>query len=187
MSTPKVIKTEDAYESALARIEEIFDAKPGTPEFDEMELLIALVEKYEDANYSIEAPDPISAIKFRMEQQGLKNKDLIPFIGSKSKVSEVLSGKRELSINMIRKLHEGLGIPAEVLIQDTKKTEPLSEVMEHGINFPFTEMFNRGWFNDFFDGTLAEAKKQKELIFAHFIAKINVKQTIIKIKLDYNA
>lgn len=175
MSTPKVIKTEEAYEEALSRIEEIFDSKPGTPEGDELELLVTLVELYEEEKYPIEAPDPISAIKFRMEQQGLKNKDLIPFIGSKSKVSEVLSGKRELSINMIRKLHEGLGIPAEVLIQDTKKTEPLSEVMEHGINFPFTEMFNRGWFNDFFDGTLAEAKKQKELILNKFISPYSIK------------
>lgn len=175
MNTPKVIKTEEAYESALARIEEIFDAKPGMPEFDEMELLVVLVEKYEDEKYHIEAPDPISAIKFRMEQQGLKNKDLIPFIGSKSKVSEILSGKRELSINMIRKLHEGLGIPAEVLIQDTKAPESLSEVMEHAINFPFTEMYNRGWFKDFFNGSLSEAKSQKEPILNKFISPFSIK------------
>jgi len=175
MITPKLIKTEEEYEAALNRIEEIFDSKPGTPEGDEMELLVKLVEIYEEEKYPISAPDPISAIKFRMEQQGLKNKDLIPFIGSKSKVSEVLSGKRELSINMIRKLHEGLGIPAEVLIQDTKKSVPLSEVMEHGVNFPFTEMYNRGWFKDFFNGSLAEAKKQTESILNQFISPFSVK------------
>ena len=96
---PKIIKSEEDYNIALNRIEEIFDAKPGTPEFDEMELLVRLVEIYEDEKYPISAPDPISAIKFRMEQQGLKSKDLIPYIGSKSKVSEVLSGKRALSLD----------------------------------------------------------------------------------------
>lgn len=173
MSTPKVIKTEEAYEEALSRIEEIFDSKPGTPEGDELELLVTLVELYEEEKYPIEAPDPISAIKFRMEQQGLKNKDLIPYIGSKSKVSEVLSGKRELSINMIRKLHEGLDIPAEVLIKDTKE-ESVSDVMAHGIHFPFTEMYNRGWFKDTFTGTLAEAKNQIENILTKFITPFSI-------------
>lgn len=102
-------------------MEEIFHSEPGTPEFDEMELLVSLVERYEDEKYPIEAPDPISAIKFRMEQQGLKNKDLIPYIGNKSKVSEVLSGKRSLSLNMIRKLHDGLDIPLESLIKEPEK------------------------------------------------------------------
>ena len=118
---PKILKTEEDYEATLKRIEEIFDAVPGTPEGDEMELLVHLVEIYEDENYPISAPDPISAIKFRMEQQSLKNKDLIPYIGSKSKVSEVLSGKRTLSISMIRKLHESLDIPLESLIKEPEK------------------------------------------------------------------
>ena len=171
---PKIIKSEDDYNIALNRIEEIFDAKPGSPEFDEMELLVKLVEIYEDEKYPISAPDPISAIKFRMEQQGLKNKDLIPYIGSKSKVSEVLSGKRALSLNMIRKLNEGLGIPAEVLIKETGKTLPDSSIMKHGINFPFTEMFRRGWFKDFFNGTLNEAKELKEELLIQFIGPFKI-------------
>lgn len=171
---PKIIKSEEDYNIALNRIEEIFDAKPGSPEFDEMELLVKLVEIYEDEKYPISAPDPISAIKFRMEQQGLKNKDLIPYIGSKSKVSEVLSGKRALSLNMIRKLNEGLGIPAEVLIKETGKTLPDSSIMKHGINFPFTEMFRRGWFKDFFNGTLNEAKELKEELLIQFIGPFKI-------------
>lgn len=171
---PKIIKSEEDYNIALNRIEEIFDAKPGAPEFDEMELLVKLVEIYEDEKYPISAPDPISAIKFRMEQQGLKSKDLIPYIGSKSKVSEVLSGKRALSLNMIRKLNEGLGIPAEVLIKETGKTLPDSSIMKHGINFPFTEMFRRGWFKDFYNGTLNEAKELKEELIIKFIGLFNI-------------
>jgi len=171
---PKIIKSEEDYNIALNRIEEIFDAKPGSPEFDEMELLVKLVEIYEDEKYPISAPDPISAIKFRMEQQRLKSKDLIPYIGSKSKVSEVLSGKRALSLNMIRKLNEGLGIPAEVLIKETGKTLPDSSIMKHGINFPFTEMFRRGWFKDFYNGTLNEAKELKEELIIKFIGLFNI-------------
>lgn len=116
MSYSKLLKTEEDYKAALKRIDEIFDAKQGTPEADELELLVALVELYEKEHYPIEAPDPISAIKFRMEQEGLTNADMTAYLGSKSKVSEVLSGKRRLSLAMIRKLATGLHIPAEVLI-----------------------------------------------------------------------
>ncbi len=174
MVTPKIIKSEEEYNTALNRIEEIFDAKPGTPEFDEMELLVRLVEIYEDEKYPISVPDPIAAIKFRMEQQGLKSKDLIPYIGSKSKVSEVLSGKRALSLNMIRKLNEGLGIPAEVLIKETVKTLPDASIMKHGINFPFTEMFRRGWFKDFYNGKLNDAKELKEELIIKFIGPFKI-------------
>ena len=174
MISPKVIKTEEEYNTILNRIEEIFDSKPGTPEFDELELLTQLAEIYEEEKYPIDLPSPVSAIKFRMEQQGLKSKDLIPFIGSKSKVSEVLSGKRALSLNMIRKLHEGLGIPAEVLIQESGKELPDSSIMEHGINFPFTEMYKRGWFTNFFDGTLSQAKELKEELIIKFIGNFNI-------------
>lgn len=117
----KLIKTKKEYAQALSRIEEIFDAKPRTQEFDELELLVKLVEIYEEEKFPIDFPDPVSAIKFRMEQQGLTNSDLIQYIGSKSKVSEVLSGKRQLSLNMIRKLSAGLNIPLEILIQESKK------------------------------------------------------------------
>lgn len=114
-----LIKTEAQNEEALARIEELM-ALEETPEVnDELELLATLVALYEEAAYPLAAPDPIAAIRFRMEQQELKQKDLIPYIGSKSKVSEVLSGKRSLSISMIRNLHEGLDIPLEVLLGES--------------------------------------------------------------------
>jgi HTH-type transcriptional regulator/antitoxin HigA len=113
----KVIKTDKEYRAAMARIDQIFAARPRTPEGDELELLLLLVEKYEDEAFPIDLPDPVTAIRFRMDQQGLKQKDLEPYIGSKSKVSEVLSGRRELSLTMMRKLVTGLGIPAEVLLR----------------------------------------------------------------------
>lgn len=115
---PKVIKTTAEHERAIARIEELFTAKPGTPKGDELELLILLVETYEAKEFPIDLPDPIEAIRFRMQQANLKQKDLIPIFGSKSKVSEVLNGKRELSLSMIRKLASELGIPTEVLLQE---------------------------------------------------------------------
>ena len=117
---PKVIKTAAQHEATLARIEEIFDAKPDTAKGDELELLLLLVESYEDKTYPIELPDPIEALRFRMEQAGLQPKDLIPYIGSKSKVEEVLSGQRPLSLSMIRKLVTGLRIPAEVALRAPK-------------------------------------------------------------------
>ena len=115
---PKLVKNEADYKTTLARIEEIFNAKLGSPEGDELDLLVTLVELYEEKAYRINLPDPITAIRFRMEQQGLKAKDMIPYIGSAPKVSEVLSGKRRLSLTMIRNLVNGLGIPAEVLLQE---------------------------------------------------------------------
>jgi HTH-type transcriptional regulator/antitoxin HigA len=116
---PKIIKTEAEHEQAqaLARLDVIFDAEPGTPEGDEAELLTALIEMYEEKAYPMDMPSPLEAIKFRMEQAGLKAKDLIPCLGSASKVSEVLAGKRSLSLSMIRNLVK-LGIPAEVLLQE---------------------------------------------------------------------
>ncbi|WP_372796134.1 type II toxin-antitoxin system HigA family antitoxin [Pontiella sp.] len=114
-----LIKTEAQNEEALARIEELMALEETPAVNDELELLATLVALYEEAAYPLAAPDPIAAIRFRMEQQKLKQKDLIPYIGSKSKVSEVLSGKRSLSISMIRNLHEGLDIPLEVLLGES--------------------------------------------------------------------
>ena len=113
----KLIKTDAEHAVALERIEALFAAQPGTPEGDECELLVYLVRQFEADQYPIGLPNPIEAIKFRMDQQGLKQADLVPFMGNKSKVSEVLSRKRPLSLSMIRKLHNGLGIPADVLLQ----------------------------------------------------------------------
>jgi HTH-type transcriptional regulator / antitoxin HigA len=117
MKNIKLIKTEEDYGLALKKIDSLFDAEPDTEEGDELELLVTLVEIYEKDHFPISNPSPIEAIKFRMDQMNLTPKDLIQYIGSKSKVSEVLSGKRTLSLTMIRRLNEGLGIPAEVLIQ----------------------------------------------------------------------
>ena len=111
------IKTEKDYQKALKRLEQIFDAKIGTKEGDELEILSILIEKYEDIHFPIDLPDPIEAIKFRMEQMGLKQNDLVEAIGFKSRVSEVLNRKRKLSLEMIRKLSDFLSIPTNVLIQ----------------------------------------------------------------------
>jgi len=114
----KLVKTKKDYEKALKRMEEIFSAGKGTPEFDELEVLGILIEAYEDEHFPIGLPDPIEAIKAHMENNDLKQKDLIKYIGSISKVSEVLNRKRPLSINMIRALHKGLGISLDILIQE---------------------------------------------------------------------
>ena len=113
----KPIKTEKDYQNALNRLEKVFDAEPGTPKGDELEILALLIEKYEEKHYPIEAPDPIEAIKFRMEQMGYKQKDLEKVIGYKGRVSEVLNGKRKLNLEMVRKLHTMLHIPLEALVQ----------------------------------------------------------------------
>lgn len=114
----KPIKNEQDYEAALERIEELFDAKQNTPEGDELEVLITLVSAYEDVHYKIAAADPIEAIKHIMEARGLENKDLVDFLGSKSKVSEVMNKKRRLSLAMIRTLHHSLHIPASLLVRE---------------------------------------------------------------------
>ena len=116
----KPIKTEQDYTNTLSQIESLMDAKPNTPQMDELEVLTTLVEAYEEQHYMMEAPDPIEAIKFRMEQEGLKQKDLITIVGSKSRVSEILNKKRKLTIEMIRNLHNQLHIPIESLFLDYK-------------------------------------------------------------------
>lgn len=115
----KVIKAESDYRAAMGVIDRLLERNPkaGTADADELEVLAVLMEEYERRTTDMGLPDPISAIEFRMEQQGLRQKDLVPYLGSRSKVSEVLSGKRTLTLNMIRALHSGLGIPAEVLLQ----------------------------------------------------------------------
>ncbi len=114
----KVIKTESEYNLALERLEVIFDAEVNTPEGDELELLSLLIESYENIHYPIELPDPIEAIKFRMDQLGYKPKDLAKVLGFRSRVTEVLNKKRKLSLDMIRRLNRDLNIPTEVLVQE---------------------------------------------------------------------
>jgi HTH-type transcriptional regulator/antitoxin HigA len=115
----KMIKTEEEYQEALAILDKLMDAVPGSPEEEELDLLAFLIENYEKVQFPISLPDPIEAIRFQMDQQGLTRKDLEKYIGSQSKVSEVLNRKRPLSLTMIRSLHEGLGISTEVLLQKT--------------------------------------------------------------------
>lgn len=113
----KPIKTEQDYEKSLERLEEIFDAKSNTKEGDELEVLSILIDNYEKEHCKIELPDPIEAIKFRMEQMGYDQKDLAEIIGLKSRTSEILNKKRKLSLGMIRRLHDKMHIPTDVLIQ----------------------------------------------------------------------
>jgi len=110
------IKTESDYQSALSRIEELWGAKKDTLEGDELDLLITLVEAYELKHYPIAPPDPIDAIKFRMEQMGMSKSDMVQYLGSQSRVSEILNRKRGLTLNMIKSLYKGLKIPLEILL-----------------------------------------------------------------------
>ena len=114
---PKAIKSAAALSAALARVESLMDAAPGSPAETELEVWSILIEKYEEEHFPVSAPDPIAAIEFRMEQLGLTRTDLLRHIPSRSKVSEVLSRRRPLSLQMIRSLHAGLRIPADVLLQ----------------------------------------------------------------------
>ena len=117
----KPIRTKADYEKALREIERLWGAKSGTPEGDRLDVLATLIDAYEAEHYPMEPPDPVEAIKFRMEQQGLSRKDLEPLIGTRTRVAEVLNRKRGLSIGMIRRLHDRLGISAEVLIRPSQK------------------------------------------------------------------
>ena len=133
----RVIKTEQENDAALARIEELMELEPVPDVTDELELLATLVELYEEKAYPSLFLDPVDAIRFRMEQLELRQKDLVPFMGNKSKVSEVLARKRSLSLSMIRKLHEGLEIPVEVLLGNEgvalgKVAESQSQYMHKG-------------------------------------------------------
>lgn len=114
----KPIKTEVDYDAALERIMMLMDAELDTPEGDELDILGTLIAAYESKNFAINKPNPIEAIRFRMEQYGLKDKDLVPYIGRTGRVSEVMNYRRKLTLTMIRKLHEGLNIPTESLVQD---------------------------------------------------------------------
>jgi HTH-type transcriptional regulator/antitoxin HigA len=117
----KPIRSEADHKRALAEIARLWGAKSGTPAGDRLDVLATLIDAYETEHHPIDPPDPVEAIKFRMEQQGLSRRDLEPFIGTRTRVAEVLNRKRSLSIGMIRRLHRGLGISAEVLIRPSRK------------------------------------------------------------------
>jgi HTH-type transcriptional regulator/antitoxin HigA len=123
LSEIKPIRTEADYEAALAEVERLWGARSGTPEGDRLDVLATLIDAYESEHHPIDPPDPIEAIKFRMEQQGLTRKDLEGILGSRTRIAEVLNRRRGLSINMIRRLHDKLGISAETLIRPTLVTQ----------------------------------------------------------------
>lgn len=145
MGKVQPIRMEADYEAALARVEALMDAEPGTPQGEELDLLTDLVEHYEAKHVPIGFPDAVAAIEFRLEQSGLTQRDLVPFIGSRAKVSEVLSGKRRLTMPMARALHEHLGIPAEVLLQEPAPSfaDAFADIEWH--RFPIKAMAQLHW------------------------------------------
>lgn len=121
MADVRPIRSKRDYEAALAEIERSWGAKAGTPKGDRLDVLATLIDAYESQHYPMDPPDPIEAIKFRMEQQGLTRRDLEQIIGTRTRIAEVLNRKRGLSIGMIRRLHDRLGISAEVLIRPSRR------------------------------------------------------------------
>ena len=137
------IRTEVEHKKAVSRIIEILGAEEGSPEDRELDALVEAVKAYESRTVESEFPDPISAIKFRMEEAGLTQRDLVPLIGSRAKVSEVLSGKRELTMSMARALHEHLGVPADALLKKPGATFGPAPTRDELRRFPWREMVNR--------------------------------------------
>ena len=148
MANIEPIRTETDYETALGRIDELMDAEPGSPDGRELDVLVDLVELYESRHEPMGYPDPVAAIEFRMEQAGLSQRDLIPFIGGRAKVSEVLSGKRAITMSMARALHEHLGIPADVLLRPPHDTRDQALEDLDWRRFPLKAMAKRGWIPD---------------------------------------
>lgn len=165
----QVIKTDAQYEAVMAEVEKLvgLDPTPGTLEADRLELLSLLVKDYEVRHFPISKPDPIGAIRFRMEQQGLTHRDLIPYLGSRSKVSEVLSGKRPLTLSMIRSLHSGLGIPAEVLLQESDG-DIRDELSIEWVRFPLKEMVRRKWI----EADIQDFPKNAEYLMRRFLSPL---------------
>lgn len=167
----KVIKNDQEYQEALNLIDELMDKNPqlNTPDAEKLELLTTLVQNYEESVFSEKLPDPINALLFRMEQQGLTPDDLVTYIGSRSKVSEILSRKRTLSLNMIKALQDGLGIPAKVLLNQQKHTEIKGFNFD---NFPVKEMIKRGYIQ------AKEGVENAENQLEAFFASINGNQDV---------
>ncbi len=144
MSVVRPIRNDSDYEAALEQIDRLMGAAAGSVERDEFDVLVTLVEAYEDEHFAIDLPTPIQAIEFRMEQAGLAQSDIVKYIGSRAKVSEVLSGKRPLTLKMIRALNQHLGIPADVLIGDGSQESTAGNEIRWD-KFPVFEMVKRGW------------------------------------------
>ncbi|MDA3814699.1 MAG: ImmA/IrrE family metallo-endopeptidase, partial [Candidatus Cloacimonetes bacterium] len=162
----KLIKNEEQYEEYLNIAESLInlDPEPGSNKGDKLELLTLLIEKYEDEHYPIDFPDPIEAIKFRMEHQNITQKELASYIGSSSKVSEVLNRKRPLTLKMIRALNKHLNIPAEILLGEEGKTIPTNFKDIDWNKFPIIEMYNKNYFPDFEDTKYKAKVLAEELV-----------------------
>lgn len=161
------IRTDADHKAALARIDVLMDAEAGTDAVDELAVLAELVEAYEAKHFPIALPTPVDAIRFRMEQAGLEPRDLEPYIGSRGKVSEVLSGKQPLTLPMIRALHRHLGIPAEVLLADASPSADEGELASlDWARFPVNEMAKRGWIR-----SVAATKAKAEELIGELIAR----------------
>jgi|SRR5690554_117122 len=165
----RVIKTEGQYQSYLSEVQSLLLSSPeiGSEDSERLELLTVLLENYENQKYPVEAPDPIAAIKFRMHEKGLKQADLIPYFGTRSRVSEVLSGKRPLTLQMIRALSVGLGISAETLIGLPEKERVTQQEIDWS-RFPAKEMVARGWIQK----AAGRAKRSIEDQVQEFISQI---------------
>ena len=175
----KVIKTQRDYDAAVLRLSALMDEEiaPGSSKEAELELLALVIESYERSKVEPVVPDPIEAILFRMDQLGLRKVDLVPYMGSQSKVSEVLARKRPLNLAMIRKLHQELGIPADVLLAKTDDAVDLSEAPSYDpAKFPIKEMISRGYFEGF-RGTLREARDNAEELIRSFMRGIHLHPT----------
>ena len=190
----KLIKTSTDHAAALKRLEELMlvDPAPGSAEDEELELLAFLIENYEKRSIKIPAATPAEAIRFRMEQGGLKQQDLVPFIGSKGRVSEVLKGTRDLTLAMVRGLHEGFGIPLKSLVQDGPAELPPRIETE---SYPVKEMFLRGYFSAAFGTDWSKVKERAEELLQQFfggrqdepICALNRQTTSKKSKVDMHA
>ena len=175
----KVIKTQRDYDAAVLRLSALMDEEiaPGSSKEAELELLALVIESYERSKVEPVVSDPIEAILFRMDQLGLRKVDLVPYMGSQSKVSEVLARKRPLNLAMIRKLHQELGIPADVLLAKTDDAVDLSEAPSYDpAKFPIKEMISRGYFEGF-RGTLREARDNAEELIRSFMRGIHLHPT----------
>jgi HTH-type transcriptional regulator/antitoxin HigA len=166
---PKLIKTKEEHDAAVERIAKLMECDPraGTPAGDELELLAHLVADYEKKHHSIGLPDPLTAIRFRMEQEGLRPKDLAPYLGGANRVSEVLAGKRALTVPMIHRLHHELGIPAEVLVNVGSRATNRNRSFLRLSSPVFKEMWKRGWFGRF-RGSLNQAKQKADQLLRRF-------------------
>lgn len=170
----RMIKTKADYEAGMAALHQLMDQDPApdTPDSDKLEVLALLLEQYEEQHFPMDLPDPVQAIRFRMEQQGLTNKDLVPMLGSMSRVSEVLNYKRPLSLTMMRKLHEELEIPAEVLLQEPGREQLPEDNGEDFRKYPLKQMQERGYF-EVSDYSLANLKVYAEDLVSSFFQRVN--------------